>query len=121
MKITVCEKEEVVIFRLKGRIISPGIKKVLETVEETLNGHASSPKLVFDFKEVTRIDCAGLGTLMKISSEIRPCGGKIAVINMNKQVRNLIVKTRLITVLECFKGKDDAVTALLRCPQRNSG
>ena len=114
VKITVCEKEEVVIFRLKGRVISPGVKKVLETVEETLAGHASSPRLVFDFKEVTRIDGAGLGTLVKISSEILPRGGKIAVINMNPHIRNLIVKTRLITVLKYFKSEDDAVTTLLR-------
>lgn len=114
MKITVCEKEEVVIFRLKGRIISPSIKKVLETVEETLTTLTSSPRLVFDFKEVTRIDGAGLGTLMKISSKIRPCGGKIAVINVNNHIRDLIVKTRLITVLKCFKSEADAVTVLLR-------
>ena len=120
MRITVSEKKEVVIFRLKGRIISPCIKKVLEAVEETLTRHASSPRLVFDFKEVTQIDGAGLGTLMKVSSEIIPCGGKIAVINMNKHVRKLIVMTRLTTVLECFKSEDDAVTALLRHPERDS-
>ena len=114
MKITVCEKEEVVIFRLKGRVISPGIKKVLETVEETLTGHASSSKLVFDFKEVTRIDGAGLGTLMKIYTEIRPHGGKIAIINMNKHIRNVIVRTGLIAILKCFKSENDAVAALLR-------
>ena len=85
-------------------------------MEETLTGHASSLRLVFDFKEVTRIDGAGLGTLMKISSEILPRGGKIAVINMNKHVKSLIVMTRLTTVLECFKSEDDAITALLRHP-----
>lgn len=114
MKITVCEKEEVVIFRLKGRVISPGIKKVLETVEETLTGHASPSKLVFDFKEVTRIDGAGLGTLMKIYTKIRPHGGKIGIINMNKHIRNVIVRTGLIAILKCFKSENDAVAALLR-------
>ena len=116
MIITVSEKEEIVIFRLRGRIISPGIKKVLETVEETLTRHTSSPRLVFDFKEVTRIDGAGLGTFIKISSEIRPRGGKIAVINVNKHVRKLMVMTRLTTILEYFKSEDDAVTTLLRYP-----
>lgn len=116
MTITVSKKEDVVIFRLKGRIISPGIKKVLETVEETLRGHVSSPRLVFDFKEVTRIDGAGLGTLMEIRAKILPHGGKMAVINMNEHIRDLIVRMRLIAVLECFKSEDDAVTALLRHP-----
>ena len=105
MKITVCEKEEIVIFRLKGRVISPSIKKVLETVEETLTGHASPSKLVFDFKEVTRIDGAGLGMFMTIYTEILPRGGEIAVINISEHIRNVIVKTRLITILKCFKSQ----------------
>ncbi|RKU17406.1 hypothetical protein C6503_10950 [Candidatus Poribacteria bacterium] len=115
VKITVCKKEEIVIFRLKGRVISPSTKKILETVEETLTRHASSPRLVFDFREVTRIDGAGLGMLMKIYTKILPCGGKIAVININKHIRNVIVRTRLIAVLKCFKSESDAVAALLQC------
>lgn len=114
MKITVSEKEEVLIFRLEGRVISPSIKKVLETVEKTLTGHASSPRLVFDFREVTQIDGAGLGTLMEIYAGILPRGGKIAAINMNKHIRNVIVRTRVIAILECFKSENDAVAALLR-------
>ena len=117
MIITVSEKEEVVIFRLKGRIISPGIKKVLETVEEeTLTGHASSPRLVFDFKEVTRIDGAWTRYTHENLFGGPPTWWEIAVINMNKHVKNLIVMTRLTTVLECFKSEDDAITALLRHP-----
>ena len=116
MKITVCEKEEVVIFRLKGRVISPSIKKILETVEETLTGHTSSSRLVFDFREVTRIDGAGLGMFVKIYTKILPCDGKIAIINTNKHIRNVIVNTRLITVLKCFKSENDAVAALRQHP-----
>lgn len=114
MKITVSEKKEIVIFRLKGRVIAPRTKRVLETVEETLIRHASSPRLVFDFREVSQIDGAGLGTLMKIYAEVRRCGGKIAVINMNKHIRNIIIRTRLIAILKCFKSEDDAVSALLQ-------
>ena len=52
MTITVAEKEGVIIFKLSGRIISPGIKEVSETIEETLAAHISPPRLVFDFKGV---------------------------------------------------------------------
>ena len=86
-------------------MISPSTKKVLETVEAALAEHASPSKLVFDFKEVTRIDGAGLGMFMKIYTEILPRGGKIAVINISDHIRNVIVKTRLITILKCFKSQ----------------
>ena len=114
MAITVSEKEGILIFRLRGKIIAPGIKEVSECIEEALEVSSSPPKLMFNFKEVTRIDCAGLGVLMKIYSDIYPRGGKMALINMNKHIRHLIVGTRLITCLEYFKSEDDALNALLR-------
>ena len=113
MAITVSEKEGILIFRLSGRIITPGVKEVLDTIEEALASH-SSPRLVFDFEGVTGMDSSGLGALMKIYSEIQPRGGVIAVINVNKRVKDLIVMARLITVFKNFESEDDAVTALLR-------
>ncbi len=114
MSITVSEKEGVVIFRLMGKIISPAIKEVSETVAKTLADLATTPRLVFDFKDVTGMDSSGLGALMKVYSDIRPQGGQIAVINVNKHVKNLIVMARLITVFRNFESEDDAVAALLR-------
>lgn len=116
MPITVSEKEGIVIFRLSGRIITPGVKEFSETIEEALQDEASSPKLLFDFKEVTGMDSSGLGALMKTYSDIHPRGGQIAVINVNKHVKNLIVMARLITVFKSFESEDDAVAALLQHP-----
>ena len=53
---------------------------------------------------------------MKIYSDIHPRGGKIAVINVNKHVKNLIVMARLITVFNNFESEEDAVAALLHHP-----
>ncbi len=112
MVITGSEKNEVIIFRLSGRIISPGIKEISETVEEALTVSSSPLRFVFDFKKVTQIDSSGLSVLMKIHSDIHPREGKIAVINVNKHVKNLIVMARLITVFESFESEDDAIAAL---------
>ncbi len=112
MLITVSEKEGVIIFRLSGGIISPGIKEISETVEEALTVSSSPLRFVFDLKKVTQIDSSGLGALMKIYSAIHPREGKIAVINVNKHVKNLIVMARLITVFENFESEDDAIAAL---------
>ena len=116
MAITVSEREGVVIFKLSGRIITPGIKEISETVADALAGCPSPPRLVFDFKEVTGMDSSGLGALMKVYSDIRPHDGQIAVINVNKHVKNLIVMARLITVFKSFENEDDAVAGLMRHP-----
>ena len=112
MVTTVSEKEGVIIFKLNGRIITPGVKEVSETVEEALAAHVSPPRLVFDFKEVTGMDSSGLGVLMKIYADIQRCGGQIAVIHVNKHVKNLIVMARLITVFKKFENEDQAIATL---------
>ena len=116
MPITVSEKEGVVIFRLVGRMIAPGVKEISETVAETLAGDSSPPRLVFDFKEVTGMDSSGLGVLMKVYADIHPRGGEIGVINVDKQVKNLIVMARLITVFKNFESEDAAIAAMLERP-----
>lgn len=114
MAITVSEREGILIFRLSDRIIISSAQEVLETVTEMLAGHPAPAKIVFDFKAVTGLDSSGLGALMEIHSKIRPGGGDIAVINVNKQVKNLIAMARLITVFEHFESEDAAITALLQ-------
>ena len=42
MAISLFEKEGVLIFRLVGRIISPGVEEISETIEAALAAHASS-------------------------------------------------------------------------------
>ena len=116
MAITVSEKAGVLIFRLSDRIITPVTKTISGTIEAALSACASPPRLIFDFKKVTGMDSSGLGVLMKVYADIHPRGGKIGVINVNKNVKNLIVMARLITVFKNFENEDDAVATLLQAP-----
>lgn len=116
MAITQSQRNGVFIFKLDGRIIAPAIQEVTEVVENVLTQIEEPPKLVFDFKDVIGMDSSGLGALMKIYTEIQPRGGKIAVINVNKHVKNLIVMARLITVFRNFENEDEAVCALSNPP-----
>lgn len=113
MRINVLEREGVVIFKLSGRIIAPDVNEITAIVEETLAPLTEPPKLVFDFKQVTGMDSSGLGAMMKIYAEIHPRGGKIAVINVSKHVKNLIVMARLITVFQNYDSEAEAIAALL--------
>jgi len=120
MAIIQSERDGVIIFKLEGRIIAPEIEEITNTVQNVLSEIKDTPKLVFDFKDVTSMDSSGLGSLMKIYSDIHPLGGTIAVINVNKHVKNLIVMARLITVFRNFDSEDEAVWALLNPPSEPS-
>ncbi len=116
MAITKLERDGIIIFKLDGRIIAPVVQEISDTVQSTLSDLEEPPRLVFDFKDVTNMDSSGLGALMRIYADIHPRGGTIAVINVNKHVKNLIVMARLITVFQNFDSEDEAVSALLNSP-----
>ena len=120
MAITQSERDGVFIFKLDGRIIAPDVQELTDVVQNILSQVNDSPKLVFDFKDVTSMDSSGLGALMKIYADIHPLGGTIAVINVNKHVKNLIVMARLITVFRNFESEDEAIWALLNPPSESS-
>ena len=120
MAIIQSERDGVFIFQLQGRIIAPDIQELTDTVQNTLSQINDAPKLVFDFKDVTSMDSSGLGALMKIYADIHPRGGSIAVINVNKHVKNLIVMARLITVFRNFENEEEAVWALLNPPSEST-
>ncbi len=120
MAITQLERDGVIIFKLDGRIIAPDVQEITDTVQKTLSELDEPPRLVFDFKDVTSMDSSGLGALMRIYADIHPRGGTIAVINVNKHVKNLIVMARLITVFRNFESEDEAVWALLNSPVDSS-
>ena len=120
MAITQLERDGVIIFKLDGRIIAPDVQEITDTVQKTLSELDEPPRLVFDFKDVTSMDSSGLGALMRIYADIHPRGGTIAVINVNKHVKNLIVMARLITVFRNFENEDEAVWALLNSPVDSS-
>lgn len=119
MAFTQSERDGVYIFKLDGRMIAPDIKELTDTVQNILTQFNEAPKLVFDFKDVIAMDSSGLGALMKIYADIQPHGGTIAVINVNKHVKNLIVMARLITVFRNFESEDEAVWALLNPPSES--
>ena len=116
MAIIQSERDGVFIFKLDGRIIAPDIQDITNTVQKVLSQIEDPPKLVFDFKNVTSMDSSGLGVLMKIYADIHPRDRTIAVINVNKHVKNLIVMARLITVFRNFESEEEAVWALLNSP-----
>ena len=59
------------------------------------------------------IDSSGLGTLLGAHVSILQKGGRVAVINVSeKNVKSLIIRSRLISTFEHFDSEDEAIAAL---------
>ena len=71
------------------------------------------PRILIDFGHVRKMDSGGLGTLVNASSMAKSKAGRMGVINVGSNIKNLIVRSRLINFFEHYENEDMAVSALL--------
>ena len=81
--------------------------KLREVVQQLLRDGYN--KILLNFAGVVHIDSSGIGELMMNYTTLRNQGGELKLMNLNKNVRNLLQITRLFTV---FDVHDDQASAL---------
>ena len=112
MDVNVEHKEGVIILRLGGRIVGIAGGELRQVIEQLLVDAPASPRFLFDFADVSRMDSSGLGTLIGLHVSIARKEGRIGVINVSRSINNLLVMGRLITTFERFDNEDEAIAAL---------
>jgi anti-sigma B factor antagonist len=66
-------------------------------------------QILLNLASVRHIDSAGVGELMSCYTSIRNQGGHLKLMNLNKNVHNLLQITKLYTI---FEVEDDEATAI---------
>jgi anti-anti-sigma factor len=82
----------VVVVRCHGRLVS-GVSDVLYTTVKELI--PTAPRIVLDLKELKHTDSLGLGTLVRLYVHAKSTGGRLELMHLNKQIRNLLGLTGL--------------------------
>lgn len=113
MAVDVRQRDDVVILKPKGKIIGRSVRDLSKAINEENAKISDSPKFLFDFADVSMMDSSGLGTLLGAHVSIVQKGGRVAVINVSeKNVKSLIIRSRLISTFEHFDSEDDAISSL---------
>ncbi len=113
MAVDIRQRDDVVILKPSGKIIGRAVRDLSKAINEESAKASDSPKFLFDFADVSMMDSSGLGTLMGAHVSIAKKGGRIAVINVGeKNIKNLIIRSRLISTFEHFDSEDEAIAAL---------
>jgi len=112
MDVNVEIKNGVIVLKLGGRIVGIAGGELRQVIEEQLQDASESPKFLFDFANVSRMDSSGLGTLIGLHVSVARKGGRIGVINVSNNINNLLVIGRLITIFEHFNSEAEAIDAL---------
>jgi anti-sigma B factor antagonist len=91
----VAHKGDVVVVRLNGRLVA-GVNDLLPVkISELLPG---PKRIVLDLTNLTRVDSMGLGTLVRVYVSCRSAGCSLELVNLGKQVRQLLGTTNLLSV-----------------------
>jgi anti-sigma B factor antagonist len=84
-----------VVVKLNGRLVS-GVNDILYTRVKALM--PDSKRIVLDLTLLTRVDSMGLGTLVRLAVSARSAGCSLELVNLGKQVRQLLGMTNLLSV-----------------------
>ena len=112
MQVNIRKTEGVVLFDLSGKIIGNDSVELKKMIDEQIAAATDAPKLLFNLSAVSMMDSSGLGTLVGAHLSVGRKNGRIGVINIAKNISNLLVMAKLITVLERFESEAEAIERL---------
>jgi anti-sigma B factor antagonist len=104
-------KDGVSILEPPNKIIGAAIPELRQALVKYVD-ETQRPSILINFERVSKIDSAGLGVFITAYNMARAKGGRIGIVNVDKHIRNLIVRSRLINIFEHFNTEDAALSAL---------
>ena len=108
------EKEGIVIFDLKGRLVVGDASLLREKVNEEVAG--GKPNIAVNLADVDYIDSTGLGTLVICYTSLQKAGGALKLYNLNRRNIELLLLTKLSTVFHIFGEEQEAINSFF--PER---
>jgi len=98
----------VVIVDLFGQLrLGEGTSKLRQVVQELLG--EGYKKIVLNMENVLHVDSSGIGELMGCYSSVKSQGGELKLLQLHKNVRNLLEVTRLYSIFETHEDLASAV------------
>lgn len=86
---------EITFLDVKGKLVSGDGDRVLRETLERLVASGTSP-IVLNLLEVSYVDSAGLGEIVRGHNLIRRKGGDLRVMHLSERVREMVKRLRLI-------------------------
>jgi len=108
MTITTRQAGDVAIVDISGRIVLGEESAALRNLvcDLTSRGHK---KILFNLGDVTYIDSSGLGNLVSAFTSVRKQGGELKLLNLTKNVHDVMQITKLYTVFDIMDDEAAAV------------
>jgi len=102
------------LLEVQGRVVGQDalvLKTMLEEHIQELEGQGRTPTLIFNMAGAQTMDSAGLGVLITTCTQIRQNGGRTALVNVNKGIRRMIIRTNLGSLFDFPKNLAEAIAS----------
>ncbi len=107
-------RKEVDIIRIefldRNIIEEAGIQQIGDEILLLID-EAANPKLLISFENVEHLSSAALGTLITINNRIRQKGGQLRLANIDPQIYEVFVITKLNKLFEIHEGAEAAIAS----------
>jgi anti-sigma B factor antagonist len=113
MQIVGRDVEDVTVLQLKGRMVmDEGDVPLRKDISALVS--RGRVKLVLDMQDVSRLDSAGIGSLVSCYLTVRRHGGALKLLHVSDRASHLLQLARLDDVFETFDSEPDAVKSFRR-------
>ena len=86
------------------------IQQIGEEIAAIVESEAK-PKLLISFSNVDHLSSAALGTLITINSKVRGKGGQLRLANIDPQIYEVFVITKLNKLFQIFESSEQAMAS----------
>ena len=113
IKVTKLSEGNIVLLEPKGSLIGgKETDELKESLSKLLNdGHK---KVVIDLGKVDYLNSTALGALVSAHTSYSKQGGKVKLCNVNKNIKNIFVITKLTLVFDVLDGQMDAIASFAK-------
>jgi anti-sigma B factor antagonist len=94
---------------LDRNILDEANIQVISSELEELIDRTDEPKLLISFANVDHLSSAALGALITINNKVRSKGGQLRLADIDPQIYEVFVITRLNQLFEIHESSDEAI------------
>ena len=112
MQITERQVRGVTILDLEGRLVLEDGVQAFKDRMDALSRRAPV-RILLNFENVTYLDSAGVGAIAWKFVTVRKRNGDVKLLNLRRKSHNVLMTTKLLTVLEAYESEDLAIDSFV--------
>ena len=110
MRVDAKSKDNGAVLHLSGKIIGDSVPQLKQTIEDRLD--AGAEWLILDLAEVPLMDSSALGTIVATFLTLRDKNGRLALLNAQKSILDVLAITKLDSLFEVYDDMQVALSAV---------